>query len=139
MFISRVALNGTITSFVAHLSSRQWDQLPTYFAEDAQWFTNGNPDLVKQAGTQPALEHLKLIPTIADQFDTYSFTINTIVRDGINAIVLATATGDLPNIHYVNNITMAFEVNDAGKFESVREYPDFKQIDWLLEKLGGTS
>ena len=126
-------VKGVVASFISQLSRRDWESLPGFFSADALWFTNGNPALVKQAGTKPAVEHLKVIPTIADRFETYSFSINHILSEGNEATIEGQALGRGPaDLVYVNNITMAFTVDDGGKITMLREYPDFKQIDWLL-------
>ncbi|KAI0485123.1 hypothetical protein GGR56DRAFT_616943 [Xylariaceae sp. FL0804] len=137
-------------AFVADISSRNWTSLPGYLAPNATWWVQGNAALEDNVGTTTAAAHLPALSQLADLFTTYSYDVTTVVaspggsggfsgsvggRWGEGGVVMleAQAVGRGPlDLLYVNNISMSFGFDGQNKIESVREYPDRVEINWLL-------
>ncbi|XXH00120.1 hypothetical protein Hte_006462 [Hypoxylon texense] len=134
MKVSTMAVKAIVTSCIDCISRRQWDQLPAYFAAGANWWINGNPARVPQAGDGAVADRLPMLPALLGRFDAYRFDVRHVVAEGRRAVVEATATGRGPlDLVYVNNVTMAFELDGDGKITTLREYPDFNELNWVLE------
>ncbi|KAI6081137.1 hypothetical protein F4821DRAFT_249976 [Hypoxylon rubiginosum] len=128
-----MAVKAIVTSCINCISQRKWDQLPTFFAANANWWINGNPARMPMAGDGAVSDRLPMLPGLLGRFDTYSFDIKHIVAEGDRAVVEATATGHGPlDLVYVNNIMMSFELDRNGKITTLREYPDFNELNWVL-------
>ncbi|KAJ6442756.1 hypothetical protein O9K51_03931 [Purpureocillium lavendulum] len=130
------ATAATIVKFIGHISARQYDQLPGFLAEKATWWTAGNPDLEGDAGgSQDALAHVNVLKA-AKVYTDYSFTIKNQVTERNKSIIEGQVVGDGPkDLHYVNNITMAFTLDHHNKITLVHEYADRIEINWLLKYL----
>ncbi|KAH9884708.1 hypothetical protein F4778DRAFT_762333 [Xylariomycetidae sp. FL2044] len=139
MKIQSEGAKAVITAYIMSLSNRQWDQLPSYFTPNATWWVSGNPAHVAKAGLTTAAAHLPELSQLADLFDSYRFDIVDMVGERSTVMLEGRATGRAaPDLLYVNNITMTFEVEEAsGKIASLREYPEHVEIEWLLEQLQG--
>ncbi|KAG9251864.1 uncharacterized protein F5Z01DRAFT_676443 [Emericellopsis atlantica] len=131
-----------VTAYLTAISTRDIAALPDYFSPTATWWTSGNPVRVPNAGgPKPVEEHLPLLTGLLGLFDEYAYDVVNMVGEGGNVMVEAQARGVLGDIIYVNNITSAFAVERTGgragqwRIESVREYPDHKEIEWLKEQL----
>ncbi|KAI1458859.1 hypothetical protein F4805DRAFT_105463 [Annulohypoxylon moriforme] len=133
MRIPTTAAKAIVTSYIACISSRRWDLIPSFFSHDANWWINGNPARVPQAGDGIVAERLPDTRNLLSRFDTYSFEILGLVAESGRVDVEAMATGKGPlDLVYVNNVTMTFVVDGEGKIETLREYPDYDELNWVL-------
>ncbi|KAI1415424.1 hypothetical protein F5Y13DRAFT_187532 [Hypoxylon sp. FL1857] len=134
MKASRLSSKSIISAYIGCISRRQWNQIPSYFAANANWWINGNPARNPQAGDGSVASRLLNVQSLADNFDTYSLDILNIVaeRDSVVAEVMGTGRGPL-DLVYVNNVTMSFVLDRDGKIASLREYPDFNELNWVLQ------
>ncbi|KAI2603676.1 hypothetical protein GGR54DRAFT_457736 [Hypoxylon sp. NC1633] len=122
------------TSFINSISRRDFDQLPTYFSDDAIWWVNGNPSRNPHAGDSKPANRLPMMPRVLSRFEKYSLDIVNIVGESNKAIAEVKAQGAGPlDLVYTNHIMMSFEVNEEGKIKSLREFPDFDELKWLLQ------
>ncbi|KAI1100254.1 hypothetical protein F4804DRAFT_53691 [Jackrogersella minutella] len=120
-----MAAKAIVTSYINCTGQCQWDQLPTYSATNANWWINGNPARIPQAGDGTVEDRLPNMPSLLNRFDTYSFNIRNIVAEHDRVVVEAMATGYGPlDLVYVNNVTMSFVLDGDGKITSQRKYPD---------------
>ncbi|KAI2466056.1 hypothetical protein F4781DRAFT_434779 [Annulohypoxylon bovei var. microspora] len=134
MRIPNIAIKAIVTSYVDCVGQRQWDQVPAFFARDANWWINGNPARVSQAGDGTVAERLPDTRDLLSRFDTYSFDVLGLVaeRDRIDVEAMATGRGPL-DLVYVNNVTMSFVIDRDGKIATLREYPDYNELNWVLK------
>ncbi|KAI1376557.1 hypothetical protein F4677DRAFT_418904 [Hypoxylon crocopeplum] len=133
MKATRMAVKTIVTSYISCISRRDWNQIPTYFAPGANWWINGNPARVPQAGDGSVADRLPNLPGLLGRFDIYSFDILNIIAESEKVVVEAKATGRGPlDLVYVNNVTMSFVLNGDGKITSLREYPDYNELNWVL-------
>lgn len=130
------ATAATIIKFIGHISARQYDQLPCFLAEKATWWTAGNPALEGDSGgSQDALAHVNVLKA-SKIYTDYSFVIKNQVTEKNKSIIEGQVIGDGPqDLHYVNNITMAFTLDNHNKITLVHEYADRMEINWLLKYL----
>jgi uncharacterized protein len=134
MRCSATFAKSVITAYLTSISNREFDALQGYFTDDATWWISGNPARVPKAGEKPASEQIPNLPNLLTRFDDYRYDIVNMVGEGPKVIVEAQAVGTGPaDLVYVNNITSAFTVTRDGLIDSVREYPDHKEIEWLLK------
>lgn len=123
-----------VTGYIAALSARDFNALPSFFSSNATWWVSGNPARVPQAGLKPVAEQLPSLPKLLTKFDEYSYDITNLVGEGNRVMVEAQAVGKGPGeLVYVNNISSSYVVNSEGLIDSLREYPVQSEIDWLLE------
>lgn len=134
MKASRKSVKAIVSSYIGCISRRQWDQIPTYFTPHANWWVNGNPAHNPQAGDGSVADRLQSMQGLLESFDTYSFDILNMVAEFDKVVVEAMATGrGARDLVYVNNITMAFVLGQNRKITSLREYPDFNELNWVLQ------
>jgi ketosteroid isomerase-like protein len=137
-----VALNiaattaATIVKFVAFISARNYDPLPGFFAVNATWWSLGNPNLAGDSGgSQDAVEHVTVLKN-AKVYENYSFTIKNQVTEGHKSIIEGQVHGQGPQgLDYLNNITMAFTLDEHHKITQVHEYYDRIEVNYLLQFL----
>ncbi|KAI0377949.1 hypothetical protein F5Y04DRAFT_284415 [Hypomontagnella monticulosa] len=129
-----MSIRAIVASYIGCIHRRDWETLPTFFAPNANWWVNGNPARVPQAGDGSVRERLPSLPGLLGRFESYSFDVRNIVVEGNKAIAEATATGRGPlDLVYVNNITMSFVINREGKITTLKEYPDYNELNWVLQ------
>ena len=135
MKIPQSGAQAVVTAYLSAISSRDFDALPSYFTPNATWWISGNSARVPKAGERPASEQLPNLPNLLTRFDEYSYNVENILSGpGGRVMVEAQAIGKGPeDLLYVNNITSSYVVTREGKINHVREYPEHKEIDWLLE------
>ncbi|KAI1206924.1 uncharacterized protein F4807DRAFT_463325 [Annulohypoxylon truncatum] len=123
-----------VTSYVACISERRWHVVPLFFARDTNWWINENPARVPQAADGTAAERLPDTQSLLGRFDTYSFEVLRLVakRNRTDVEVMATEKGSL-DLVYINNVTMTFLVVGEGRIETLREYPEYNELNWVLE------
>lgn len=130
------AAKAVVLAYVSGVTDKDFDSLPDLFAQGATWWVSGNPERVAKAGTTLAVEHLPALPGLINNFDEYEYRLVDMVGERNTVMAETQAEGSTNDgIHYVNNITVTFEVNRDGKISSVREYPVHNEIQWLLSQL----
>ncbi|KAI1385119.1 uncharacterized protein F4822DRAFT_431970 [Hypoxylon trugodes] len=134
MRFANTTLSAIVTSYVTTLGERKYDQIALYFAPNANWWVNGNPACNPDAGDGTVATRLPTLPGLLGRFDNLSFDVLNIVEQDDKVIAETICTGLGPqDLVYVNNITMSFVLNDDGKFTTVREFPDFNELNWVNE------
>lgn len=111
-------VKATMTSLIAAIQARDCDAWLACFADDAK---NYNP-----VGTPPIQGHeglKKVFQNMAGAMKDWKFTAESMFVAGNEAAVKYTATGTLKNgkLVVMDGINV-YEVNDAGKVQTVRAY-----------------
>lgn len=125
----------TVAKFVGYISSRNYQPLAGFFAPNATWFTLGDPTFPNDiGGTVLAVEYLKTLPSAA-VFDSYSIDIQNTVVEGYSANVEVRITGDLDTLHWVNNASYTFRLDNNFKITQLDFYTDRIAVNWLVKWL----
>lgn len=111
-------VKATVTSLFAAMQARDFDTWLTYFADDVK---NYNP-----VGTPPLQGHeamKRVFQNTVGGFTDWKLTSESMFVAGNEAAVKYTATGKLKNgkLVIIDGISV-YEVNDAGKVQTVRAY-----------------
>ncbi|OTB00247.1 hypothetical protein M426DRAFT_324470 [Hypoxylon sp. CI-4A] len=132
MRFANTTFSAIVSSYVATLSRREYDQVASYYAPNANWWLNGNPAQNPDAGDGTVDTRLPTLPNLLGRFDKLSFDVLNIVEQGDKVIAETMCTGLGPqDLVYVNNITMSFVLDTDGKFTTVKEFPDFNELNWV--------
>lgn len=126
----------TVAKFIGYISSRNYEPLPGFFAPNATWFALGDPAFPGDTGgTVLATTYLSTLPSAA-VFDSYSIDIQNTVVEGYQANVEVRITGDLDDLHWVNNASYTFRLNQDFKITVLDFYTDRIAVNWLVDWLG---
>lgn len=125
----------TVAKFIGYISSRNYQPLAGFFAPNATWFTLGSTAFPNDTGgAVPATQYLATLPNAA-VFDSYEIDIQNTVVEGYMANVEVRITGDLGELHWVNNASYTFHLDSDFKITLLDFYTDRIAVNYLVQWL----
>lgn len=123
-------------SYISALNNKQYDSLLGFFTSpNATYWTNGDPARTSDAGNRTVAERMRDIPILFGRFDRFSLTLTGIAAEEDVVMLEALARGEGPGTFlYVQTAVMSMRVK-GGKFDSLREYLDHQEIEYLAAYL----